>query len=129
MRRLILSGIAFLVAGVASCGSSETAAPVEPTPSLTYLDLPKCGPHNCLGCCRDDFCHVPSATECGVGGDACITCAGSESCSRNGYCISTGFDGGPGTTTSKPSNRPHGQTNSGECHTWVYNGKATSTCQ
>ncbi|MBN1771006.1 MAG: hypothetical protein JXB32_07095 [Deltaproteobacteria bacterium] len=32
-------------------------------------DLPPCGPHNCTGCCYQDFCHAGNTD------DACLCCA------------------------------------------------------
>lgn len=75
-----------------ACGASETLESEQMTPAVTYVEVAKCGPQNCLGCCREDFCHVPSAADCGAGGKACVTCEGEAICGRSGYCINPSGD-------------------------------------
>lgn len=50
------------------------------------VQVAKCTPDNCAGCCRDDKCEDgKSATSCGAGGVGCETCSGIASC-KAGAC-------------------------------------------
>ncbi|MCU0695593.1 MAG: matrixin family metalloprotease [Myxococcaceae bacterium] len=73
-------------------GGSGTGGGPGPNPFV-------CGASSCNGCCNNGLCvSIPSAQQCGSGGNACRACGANESCNAQGQCVARPLFSGCGCT-------------------------------
>ncbi|MDX2009389.1 MAG: hypothetical protein SFW67_04320, partial [Myxococcaceae bacterium] len=78
--------------GTSGTGGGSGAGGPGPNPFV-------CGASSCNGCCNNGLCvSIPSAQQCGSGGNACRACGANESCNSQGQCVARPLFSGCGCT-------------------------------